>query len=226
MNPRIGRASERNPEAVPTVFVVDDDAGVRKSLRLLIETVRLPVETYSSADEFLEACTPERPGCLVLDLRMPGTSGLELQEQLARKGCRLPIIFITAHGDVSTAVRAIRAGAVHFFEKPFSSQELLDTIHKALAADGKARELEARREEARLLLARLTPRERQVCARLVLGAPVKAIAADLLMAKKTCDVHRANIFRKMMVTTLPELVRKFLLATGEGEGGAPGPAPA
>ena len=223
MNPRVGRASEPEREAVPTVFVVDDDAGVRKSLQLLIETDKLPVETYSSAVEFLEACTPERPGCLVLDLRMPGMSGLELQERLAANGCRLPIIFITAHGDVSTATRALRAGALHFLEKPFSSQELLDTIHKALEMDRKARELAAGREEARRLLAHLTPRERQVCERLVRGAPVKAIAVDLGMAKKTCDVHRANIFRKMLVTTLPELVRKFLQATGEGDVGAPEP---
>ncbi len=223
MSPRAGRAPEPENETVPTVFVVDDDAGVRKSLQLLIETDGLPVETYPSALEFLAVCTPERPGCLVLDLRMPGLSGLELQERLAEKGCRLPIIFISGQGEVSTATRALRAGALHFLEKPFSSQELLATIHKALEKDRKARDRAARREEARRLLAGLTRRERQVCEQLVRGAPVKAIAADLGMAKKTCDVHRANILRKMQVTTIPELVRIVLLATDEGDVGPPEP---
>jgi FixJ family two-component response regulator len=149
---------------------------------------------------------------------MPGMSGLELQERLAAAGCRLPIIFITAHGDVGTAVRAMKAGALHFIEKPFSSQLLLDMVHKALELNGKMRELDARREEARRLLEGLTPREREVCDLLVRGQPVKAIAAELGMAKKTCDVHRANIFKKMKVTTLPELVRVCLLAAG-GENG-------
>lgn len=221
MNPRSDKAPERErAPGSPTVFVVDDDPGVRKSLRLLIETVKLPVETYASAQDFLDACKPGRPGCLILDLRMPGMSGLELQERLAAAGCRLPIIFITAHGDVGTAVGAMKAGALHFIEKPFSSQALLDTIHQALGLNEKLRELDARREEAGRLLDQLTPRERQVCDGLVRGDPVKAIAAELGMAKKTCDVHRANIFRKMKVTSLPELLRAcFLVAGGEeGEG--------
>jgi FixJ family two-component response regulator len=225
MSPGTGSGSAQRLTADPTVFVVDDDAGVRKSLRLLIETDGLAVETFASAAEFLASCTPERPGCLILDLRMPGMSGLELQEKLLAKGCHRPVIFITAHGDVATAARAFRAGALHFLEKPFSSHELLDTIHRALEKDARLREHEARRIEARTLLENLTRREREVCDQLVVGVPVKAIAANLKIAKKTCDVHRANLFRKMSVATTAELVWKYLLATGQdGDAAAQGQA--
>ncbi len=198
----------------PTVFIVDDDPGVRKSLSVLIETDGFDVETFASALDFVKHCDPSRPGCLVVDLRMPGMSGLELQQSLIEKGCHLPVIFITAHGEVSAAVQAMKAGAIDFIEKPFASQVLLDTIHRALVEDAQIREAEAERQDARRRLLSLTKRQRQVVELLVQGHPTKAVAAELGMAKKTCDVHRTSAFRKLKVQTLADLARLYLLATG------------
>lgn len=197
----------------PTVFVVDDDPGVSKSTRLLVKSVDLPIETFGSAKEFLEHVDPSRPGCLVLDLRMPGMGGLELQEQLAARGYSLPIIFITAHGDVATAVRAMRAGAIEFLEKPYRGQDLLDRIHEAIALDRESRRKKSERDEVWELLESLTPREREVMDLLIDGVPNKAIASQLGIARKTVDVHRLRIMRKMKATSVVDLVRKALAAT-------------
>jgi RNA polymerase sigma factor (sigma-70 family) len=197
----------------PTVFVVDDDPGVSKSTRLLVKSVDLPIETYGSAKEFLEQVAPSHPGCLVLDLRMPEMGGLELQDQLAARGYALPIIFITAHGDVATAVRAMRAGAIEFLEKPYRGQDLLDRIHEAIAMDREARDKKSRREAISELMGSLTPREQEVMQLLIDGVPNKAIAAQLGIARKTVDVHRLRIMRKMKANSVADLVRKALAVT-------------
>ena len=198
------------PEA--TVFVVDDDAAVCDSLRFLIESVGLQVKTFGSADEFLSECTADQPGCLVLDLRMPGTSGLELQELMARRGFCLPVILITAHGDVPTAVRAMKAGAIDFMSKPFNDQELLDRIHQALAEDAQVRGERAARADIAARIALLTPREREVMNLVVAGMANKTIAAQMQLSAKTVETHRARVMDKMQAASVAELVRAVLAA--------------
>ncbi len=195
----------------PIVYVVDDDQAVRDSLRWLIESVGLNVETYASAQAFLEAYYPGRAGVLVLDVRMPGMSGLELQNALASQELRLPVIVITGHGDVPMAVRAMKAGALDFIQKPFNDQELLERIHEALERDAPIRFERAERAEVVARLAQLTPRELEVMTRVVAGKPNKAIAAELGISKKTVEVHRARIMEKMQAESLADLVRIALL---------------
>jgi FixJ family two-component response regulator len=190
-----------------TVFVVDDDEAVRQSLSMLVETVGLNVETYSGGQEFLNEYDPEKAGCLVLDVRMPGISGLELQAKLAEQRCSPPVIIITGHGDVPMAVKAIKAGAIGFIEKPFRDQELLDKIQEAIDIDARQRCELARRAKTEDKLKRLTPRERQVMEHLIVGKPNKKIAAELQISQKTVDFHRTNIFEKMGVNSTVELVR-------------------
>ena len=197
--------------AAPTVFVVDDDAAVRKSLRWLIESVSLQVETFGTAQEFLEASDPKRPGCLVLDVRLPGLSGLEVQEQLASRGVRLPTIVITGHGDVPMAVRAFKAGAIDFIEKPFSDQQLLDRIQQAIRQDGEARSQRLRHDEVAARVARLTPRERDVLERVVAGKSNKVMASELKVSAKTIETVRARLMRKMGAESVAELVRMTVL---------------
>lgn len=194
------------------VFVVDDDAAVLDSLRFLIESVGLRVRTFSSADEFLAAYTPDQPGCLVLDIRMPGMSGLELQEQLAKRGYTLPVIIITAHGDVPSAVRAMHAGAVDFVSKPFNAQSLLDRVHQALAKDAQTRRDAAVRAAIAAKVALLTPREREVMDLVVSGMSNKGIAAQLQLSAKTVETHRARVMEKMEAGSVAELVRMVLTA--------------
>lgn len=194
------------------VFVVDDDAAVCDSLRFLIESVGLQVRTFSSADEFLAAYTPDQPGCLVLDIRMPGMSGLELQEQLAKRGYTLPVIIITAHGDVPSAVRAMHAGAVDFMSKPFNDQSLLDRVHQALAKDAQTRRDAAVRAAIAAKVALLTPREREVMDLVVSGMSNKGIAAQLQLSAKTVETHRARVMEKMEAGSVAELVRMVLTA--------------
>ncbi|MFQ5423046.1 MAG: response regulator transcription factor [Phycisphaerae bacterium] len=196
----------------PLVFVVDDDAAMRKSLRFLIESVGLAVRTFDSAHSFLDGCDEQQRGCLVLDVRMPGMSGLELQDVLAQRKIQFPIIIITGHGEVPMAVKAIQAGAMDFIEKPFSDQVLLDRIQKAIAQDRVNREERTRRDGAVRLAARLTPRERQVMALVVAGLPNKQIAAKLGLSQKTIEVHRAHVMSKMETESLPDLVREAQLA--------------
>ena len=193
-----------------TVFVVDDDGAVRDALRSLFESVNLNVETFESAEQFLRAYQPERPGCLVLDIRMPGMGGLRLLEHLKSQAIPLPVIVLTGYADVNTAVRAMKAGAVDFVQKPFTEQELLEQIQKALEQDARLRSERAKQSEIEARLARLTPRERQVFERLVGGKTNKDIAADLGISAKTVETHRAHIMQKMQAKSLAELVRLAL----------------
>jgi two-component system, LuxR family, response regulator FixJ len=196
----------------PTVFVVDDDPAMRQSLRWLIESVNVAVETYATAQDFLAAYDPDRPGCLVLDVRMPGMGGLDLQAELARREIEVPVIIITGYAEVPTAVRALKSGALDFIEKPFSDQLLLDRIQQAIASDRQAR---VRRHERATLAARvaqLTPREREVMQLVVAGSSNREIAAELGLSVKTVEVHRARVMEKMKVDSLADLVRLVLSA--------------
>lgn len=193
-----------------TVFVVDDDPAVRKSLRWLIESVGLNVRTFASAREFLEACDPATPGCLVLDVRMPGMSGLDLQDHLSEQGAHLPVIVITAYGDVPMAVRALKAGAAEFLQKPVSDQVLLDHIQRAVENDCARRRREADRRAARQRLEELTPREREVLELVVEGLSSKEIGRRLDVSFKTIEAHRARIMKKMQATSVAHLIRMRL----------------
>ncbi|MBT7443574.1 MAG: response regulator transcription factor [Methylococcales bacterium] len=190
-----------------TVFVVDDDDGMRDSLKYLIESVGHNVETFGSANAFLESSYPGRSGCLLLDVRMPGMSGLELQERLVNDQIALPIIIITGHGDVPMAVRAMQSGAFDFIEKPFNHQLLLDSIHRALEQDSIQRGEQAERAEVASRLALLTPREHEVMGMVVEGQPNKVIASQLGVSAKTVEAHRAKVMEKMQARSLPQLVR-------------------
>jgi FixJ family two-component response regulator len=191
----------------PTVFVVDDDESVRESLSMLIETIELNVKSFANAQEFLQDYEPNEPGCLVLDVRMPGISGLELQAKLAADGHKIPVIFITGHGDVPMAVGAMKTGAVSFIEKPFRDQDLIDTIQEALEKDAKEKVLLTKRSEIEEKLDTLTPREKQVMDRMVDGMQNKKIAYELEISQKTVDFHRANIYKKMNANTTVELLK-------------------
>jgi RNA polymerase sigma factor (sigma-70 family) len=193
-----------------TVYIVEDDAVVARSLRWLIESVQLRVETFGSAQEFLDSYRPSGHGCLVLDVRMPGLSGLDLQDCLSRLRWAIPIIFITGHGDVQMAVRAIKAGAFDFVEKPFNDQDLLDRIQRAIKLDSQRR-LEEMEQEA--LLARrdsLTEREREVMSLVVEGLSNKVIATRLDLSPKTIEVHRARVMEKMRARSISDLVKSAM----------------
>ena len=200
------------PPPEPVVFVVDDDRAMRESLSWLLDSVGLRVRSYATAADFLAEHDPAQPGCLVLDVRMPGMSGLDLQAELARRGVELPTIVITGHAEVSMAVRAVKAGAIDFIEKPFSDQLLLDRVRQALQIDLEAREVRRRREDARRRLATLTAREREVLNLVVAGKQNKEIASELGVSPKTVEVHRAHVMSKMCVDSLAELIRITLLA--------------
>ncbi len=189
-----------------TVFVVDDDPSIRRALTRLIQSVGLAVESFGSAQDFLQACDGERPGCLVLDIRMPQLSGLDLQQMLASRGIDLPIIFITGHGDVPTSVRAMKAGALDLIQKPFQDQELLDAIQRAIARDIELRKRRAEHASAAQRAALLTPREREVFALVVAGMMNKEIAVRLGISEKTIKVHRARVMEKMQARSVAELV--------------------
>ena len=191
----------------PTVFVVDDDQEVRESIRWLIESVDLAVETFGSGQEFLDAYDPDKPGCVVLDVRMPQTSGLELQKKLLACGLEIPVIIVSAYGSVPVAVEAMKAGAVDFIEKPFSDQALLDRIHQAVAKDRDVRRRKAKRAEVAARVEELTSREREVMDMVVVGKATKRIAIDLGISPKTVEAHRAHIMQKMAADSLAELVQ-------------------
>lgn len=200
----------------PTVFVVDDDPGVRAALSLLMKSVGLNVEVFAGAREFLTAYQPERPGCLVLDVRMPGMNGLELQEELRTRGIAIPVIILTGYGDVPMAVRAVQAGAVDFIEKPFREEVLLERVWGALRQDAARRRDEVEIKETRKRLGLLTPRERQVLDLVVAGKQNKVIAADLGISMKTVEFHRSRIMDKLQADSVATLVRMVLAAGDRG----------
>ncbi|RMD84960.1 MAG: DNA-binding response regulator [Candidatus Dadabacteria bacterium] len=190
-----------------TVYVVDDDQGMRQSLSYLLESVGLRVETFADGNEFLERFDPDRAGCLILDVRMPGRSGPELQDTLVSLGIDIPIIMITAYGDVPTSTRAMRQGAIDFLEKPFSEQDLLARVNEALAEGRERRRLAEERSRLAARMARLTPREREVLDGVVAGKHNKLIAAELGISPKTVESHRARVMAKLGASSAAELVR-------------------
>jgi FixJ family two-component response regulator len=189
------------------VFVVDDDASLRASLQDLLESVGLRVAACASAQEFLRCPLPEGPSCLVLDVRLPGLSGLELQQRLAEADLAMPIIFITGHGDIPMSVQAMKAGAVEFLTKPFRDQVLLDAVHQALAHDRQARAQRAERAALRRRFEALTPRQRDVMARMVTGLLNKQIAGELGTSEATVKTHRKQVMAKMRAVSLADLIR-------------------
>lgn len=193
-----------------TVFIVDDDEAVRDSLSWLMQSVGLSTETFPSADAFLQGFGEDRPGCLLLDIRMPGISGLELQSLLRERGFRLPLVVISGHADVPMAVRALKAGAFDFIEKPFNDQLLLDTVQRAIEHDRQERESHARLDVWRRRLDTLTPREREVLQLVVGGASNKQISSELGVSMKTVEAHRARVMDKLQADSLSELVRMTL----------------
>lgn len=195
----------------PTVFIVDDDTNIRNATAALIQSVGLPLVAFSTSQEFLEKYDPRQPGCLILDVRMPGMSGLELQQRLNDLGRPLAIIMITGHADVPMTVRGIKAGAVDFLEKPFNDQVLLERVQLALELNRKHRQQQVERDAVAERLAELTPRERQVLDLIVSGETNKAIALQLKISRKTLDIHRANVMRKMKAESIAQLVHMALL---------------
>jgi FixJ family two-component response regulator len=191
----------------PTVFIVDDDDAVRRFLSGLIESVELRVEAFASARDFLEAYEPGRSGCLVLDVRMPGMSGLELQRELADQAIDLPVIILTGHGNVQLAVHAMQAGAIDFVEKPFDNELLLDRIQRAVAENVRAGGERIKRIEIAERMQLLTPREREVLDLVVAGQTNKGAARHLDISEKTVEIHRANVMRKMQAKSLADLVK-------------------
>ncbi len=205
-------------QQAPTVFVVDDDEGVRNSLRFLLKSVGLATRLLASASEFLETCKPSQPGCLVLDVRMPGMSGLELQQQLNLRGAVIPVIFITGHGDIAMAVEAMQQGAFDFLQKPFRDQDLIDRIQRALERDARNRASLEEHVKIRERLDSLTPREREVLALMTRGKPNKVMAAELGVSQRTVEIHRARVMEKSGAASLAQLVRMVMdLESAGGE---------
>jgi FixJ family two-component response regulator len=194
-------------EPSPVVFVVDDDASVRDGLKSLLRSVSLQVETFGSTSEFLQNKLPDAPGCLVLDVRLPGLSGLDFQTELARAGIAIPIIFITGHGDIPMSVKAIKAGAVEFLTKPFREQDILDAVRAALERDRSRREQDKKTSDLRKLFDSLTTREQEVMGLVTAGLMNKQIAAEIGVSVITAKVHRGSVMRKMGARSLADLVR-------------------
>jgi FixJ family two-component response regulator len=206
-------------ELAPTVYIVDDDSGVRSSIRVLMKSVGLPAMPFPSAKEFLAAYHPSNPGCLVLDIRMPGMSGLELQEALNERGAVIPVIFITGHGDVPMAVEAMRHGAFDFLQKPFRDQDLIDRIQQAMLRDAETRQSLQEHSRIKARIASLTPREREVLELLTSGKANKMMAQDLGLSQRTVEIHRAHVMEKMEAKSVAQLVRMVMDLEPRGTGG-------
>ena len=192
---------------VPTVFIIDDDAGVRESIQDLVESVGLHAESFATAKEFLSGERRDGPSCLVLDVRLPDTSGLDLQQKLSRAGVVIPIIFITGHADIPMTVKAMKSGAVEFLTKPFREQDLLDVIQRALGRDRRVRERRRQLDELQNRYGTLSAREREVMSLVVSGLLNKQIAAELGASETTVKIHRGRVMQKMQANSLPDLVR-------------------
>lgn len=192
------------------VFVVDDDAAMGDSIACLLESANLPCKIFSAAGDFLEFCGPTQQGCILLDIRMPGMSGMELLENLKANGILLPVIIITGHGDVPLAVRALKLGAFDFLQKPFSASELLDRVHAALNQVLERRQKDRRLDSLRNHFGELTKREREIMELVVAGDSSKVIGMKLGISSRTVDIHRSNIMRKLNVRTIAELVQNRL----------------
>ncbi len=193
--------------AETTVFIVDDDEGVRDSLSMLVDANGFRVETYGSAQGFLDQYQPERPGCLILDMRLPDLGGLDLLERLAGMGAALPVIILTGHGDVPAAVHAMKVGAMDFIEKPFDSRYLLGRIEQAVDRDRQSRSQSADHAKLAARLAQLTPREREIMELIVSGKANKVIAIELDISERTVELHRSRMMKKLQVRSLAELIR-------------------
>jgi FixJ family two-component response regulator len=212
--------SQRNSSNEPVVFVVDDDDSMRQALARLFYSVKLRVEVFASAQDFLKSGRPDVPSCLVLDVRLPGLSGLDFQAELAKEDIRIPIVFITGHGDIPMSVRAMKAGAIDFLAKPFRDQDLLDAVAAAIQRDQQRREQADVISDLRAHFELLTPREREVMALVAGGLMNKQIAAKFELSEITVKVHRMHLMRKMGARTVAELVRM-----AEALGVAPATAP-
>jgi FixJ family two-component response regulator len=194
-------------EALPTVFIVDDDRGLRQAIHDLVESVGLRAESFASSEDFLRAKRMNRPSCLVLDVRLPQMSGLDFQQRLTETGIQIPIIFITAHGDIPMSVRALKSGALEFLTKPFRDQDLLDAIHQALERDRVAREQQSEIHSLQERVRTLTTREREVMNLVVSGMLNKQIASEIGTSEATVKIHRGNVMRKMKAGSVVDLVR-------------------
>jgi RNA polymerase sigma factor (sigma-70 family) len=201
-------APDTAPGAPPIVFVIDDDESVRRGLERLLRSVGLDVESFGSSRDFIARPLPDRPACIVLDLRLPGASGLEVQETLGRAGREIPIIFISGYADVASSVRALKAGAIDFLQKPFSDQALLDIVHEALGRSREARRVRAEMAAIRTRFDTLTPRERDVLRLVLKGLLNKQIAAELGISEKTVKFHRGRVMEKTQAGSVAELVRQ------------------
>jgi FixJ family two-component response regulator len=194
-------------EALPTVFIVDDDRGLRQAIHDLVESVGLRAESFASGEDFLRAKRMNRPSCLVLDVRLPQMSGLDFQQRLTDTGIQIPIIFITAHGDIPMSVRALKSGALEFLTKPFRDQDLLDAIHQALERDRVAREQQSEIHNLQERVRTLTAREQEVMNLVVSGMLNKQIASEIGTSEATVKIHRGNVMRKMKAGSVVDLVR-------------------
>jgi len=201
-----------NAPARPRVYIIDDDPHIVEAVSLLVESVGLEAEGHCSAAQFLESITASACGCVITDVRMPGMSGLELQQQLGRDGIDLPIIVLTGFGDVPVAVRAMKQGAMDFLEKPYRPDELLEKVQKAVSEDAGQRERRRRAAETRDRLNSLTPREREVMGRIAEGAANKVVAIELGISERTVEIHRSRVMKKMGVRSLAELVQRLTQA--------------
>lgn len=202
-------------QALATVYIVDDDDAVRDSLSLLMKSAGLRARAYESAETFLSAFSPDNYGCLLLDIRMPGMNGMELQRELLARNSMLPIIFITAHGDIPMAVDAVQHGAVDFIQKPFDDTELLSKVRRSLADSQGRHEEDLERLDIRRRSATLTAREREVMSQVVKGKANKVIASDLGVSQRTVEIHRARVMEKMQAGSLAQLVRMVLIAEAD-----------